>query len=75
MKRRNKTVAQQCRYYEVENIYEYMVSVYINGNITPFRELYNELMADAKREFISYCFSEVNPQYTEGIIIATINIK
>lgn len=23
--RQNKTVAQQCRYYEVENIYEYMV--------------------------------------------------
>ena len=31
--RRNNTVAQQCRHYEVENIYEYMVSVYINGNI------------------------------------------
>ena len=30
--RQNKTVAQQCRYYEVENIYEYMVNVYINGN-------------------------------------------
>jgi hypothetical protein len=23
--RRNKTAAQQCRYYEVENIHEYMV--------------------------------------------------
>lgn len=27
MKRYSKTVTQQCRYYEVENIYEYMVSV------------------------------------------------
>lgn len=73
--RRGKTVAQQCRYYEVENIYEYMVSVYINGNITPFRELYNELIGDAKRNFIAYCFNELNPQYLEEIILATINTK
>lgn len=73
--RRGKTVAQQCRYYEVDNIYEYMVSVYINGNFTPFRELYKELCLDARKEFISYCFSEVSPKYTEEIILATINTK
>lgn len=33
-KRRNKTAAQQCRYYEVGNIFEYMVETYINGNIS-----------------------------------------
>ena len=73
--RREKSAAQQCKYYEVENIFEYMFSVYIKGNITPFRELYQELSGDAKREFISYCFSEINPQYTEEIIIATISIE
>ena len=26
-KRHSKTVAQQCRYYEVDNIFEYMVEV------------------------------------------------
>lgn len=31
-KRHSKTVAQQCRYYEVDNIFEYMVEVCINGN-------------------------------------------
>lgn len=72
MKRYGKTVAQQCRYYEVENIYEYMVSVYINDNITPFQKLYKELCDDAKREFIDYCFSEINPQYTNEILRATI---
>lgn len=46
MKRYSKTVTQQCRYYEVENIYEYMVSVYINGNIEPFKELYKELCTE-----------------------------
>ena len=39
MKRYSKTVAQQCRYYEVENIYEYMVETYLNGNISTLREL------------------------------------
>ena len=42
-KRSNKTAAQQCRYYEVDNIFEYMVETYINGNISVFRELYHEL--------------------------------
>lgn len=70
--RRGKTVAQQCRHYEVENIYEYMVSVYINGNITPFRELYQELCTDAKRQFVEYLFDEVPRVYHQEIIIATI---
>ena len=43
MKRRSKTIAQQCRYYEVDNIFEYMVSVYLNGNISAFGELFKEL--------------------------------
>lgn len=63
MKRYSKTVTQQCKYYEVENIFEYMVSTYLNGNITQFKVLYQELYYEDKKEFISYCFSEVNPQF------------
>ena len=37
-KRNSKTAAQQCRYYEVDNIFEYMVETYINGNFSTFRE-------------------------------------
>ena len=70
--RRNKTVAQQCRYYEVENIYDYMVSVYINGNISIFRGMFNELCTDAKRLFIDYIFDEVPRVYHQEIIRATI---
>lgn len=70
--RRNKTVAQQCKFYEVENIYEYMVSVYINGNFEPFKELYRELSKDAKRQFVEYIFDEVPRVYHQEIIIATI---
>ena len=61
MKRRSKTIAQQCRYYEVDNIFEYMVSVYLNGNISAFRELYKELNRKDRKEFILYLFSEVEP--------------
>ena len=50
MKRRSKTIAQQCRYYEVDNIFEYMVSVYLNGNISAFRELYKELNRKDRRD-------------------------
>lgn len=70
--RRNKTVAQQCKFYEVENIYEYMVSVYINGNFEAFKELYRELCKDAKRQFVEYIFDEVPRVYHQEIIIATI---
>lgn len=70
--RRGKTAAQQCRYYEVDNIYEYMVSTYINGNISQFRELYKELCTDARKEFITYLFDEVIPAWRIEIIQATI---
>ena len=64
MKRRSKTIAQQCRYYEVDNIFEYMVSVYLNGNISAFGELF--------KEFFSYLFSEVESIHIQEIILAII---
>lgn len=70
--RRNKTVAQQCKYYEVENIYEYMVSVYINGNLNNFRNIHTELCKDARRQFVEYIFDEVPKVYHQEILIATI---
>lgn len=72
MKRRSKTIAQQCRYYEVDNIFEYMVSVYLNGNISAFETLYKELNRKDRREFIIYLFSEVAPIHIQEIILATI---
>ena len=72
MKRYSKTIAQQCRYYEVENIFEYMVSVYQNENITLFQRLYKELESKAKKDFIDYLFNEVDPRYIIEIIKVTI---
>ena len=51
-KRNSKTAAQQCRYYEVDNIFVYMVETYINGNFETFRRLYHELNKDARRDFM-----------------------
>ncbi len=72
MKRYGKKVAQQCRYYELENIYEYMVSSYLNGNRSQFNKLYKELCTDAKKDFVSYLFDEVTPMEWEDIIRAAI---
>ena len=58
-KRHSKSAFQQCRYYEVDNIFEYMVETYINGNFSTFRELYGEL-------------SEVEPIYWREILKQTI---
>ena len=67
-KRRSKTVEQQCRYYEVGNIFEYMVETYINGNISVFRELYHELNKDTRKDFTDFLLSEVEPIYWREIL-------
>ena len=71
-KRRNKTVSQQCKYYEVGNIFEYMVETYINSNISSFKELYQELNKDARKDFTDFLLNEVEPIYWREILKATI---
>ena len=68
----SKTASQQCRYYEVDNIFEYMVDTYINGNITSFKDIYRELNKGARRDFVDFIFNEVNPKYTIELIKQTI---
>lgn len=63
MKRYSKTVAQQCRYYEVSNIFEYMVETYLNGNITTFGEL-TESCAKKREKILSTSFSVRWSRYT-----------
>ncbi len=71
-RRNSKTVAQQCRYYEVDNIFVYMVETYINGNFSTFRRLYHELNKDARRDFMDFLLSEVEPTYWREILKQTI---
>ena len=67
-KRNSKTAAQQCRYYEVDNIFEYMVETYINGNIS----VYHELNKDTRKDFTDFLLSEVEPTYWREILKETI---
>ena len=55
-KRHSKSAFQQCRYYEVDNIFEYMVETYINGNFSTFRELYHELNKEARKGLHRFSF-------------------
>ena len=71
-KRRNKSVSQQCKFYEVDNIFEYMVETYINGNFSSFKELYHEVNKDARKDFTDFLLSEVEPIYWREILKATI---
>ena len=61
--RHSKTPSQQCRYYEVDNIFEYMYETYINGNHSQLKILYKELRREARKEFIAFCFEMVSPQH------------
>lgn len=70
--RYSKTISQQCRYYKVENIFDYMVSVYQNGNISMFTVLFKELEKEARKDFIDYLFDEVEPIYWTELLKATI---
>ena len=71
-RRRKKSVSQQCKFYEVDNIFEYMVETYINGNFSSFKELYHELNKDARKDFTDFLLSEVEPIYWREILKMTI---
>ena len=71
-KRRNKTASQQCKFYEVDNIFVYMAGTYINGNFSTFKELYQELNKEARKDFIDFLFGEVEPIYWSEILKMTI---
>ncbi len=72
-KRYSKTWEQQAKYYEVDNIAEYMIETYLNGNISVFRELYYELRPAGRKLFISWLLNtELNRTDIEKMILATI---
>lgn len=73
-KRYSKTAIQQNRYYEVPNIYAYLVESYTSNNLSQFNKIYKELSKDARKDFISYCFSEVHPQLIQEIIQRAITL-
>ena len=72
-KRNSKTWEQQAKYYEVDNIAEYMIETYLNGNISIYRQLYYELRPAGRKLFISWLFhTELNRKEIEKMILATL---
>ena len=72
-KRHSKTWEQQAKYYEVDNIADYMIETYLNGNISIYRQLYYEHRPAGRRLFISWLFhTEINPTEIEKMILATL---
>ena len=69
---RHSVIPNWGRYYEVDNIFVYMVETYINGNFETFRRLYHELNKDARRDFMDFLLSEVEPTYWREILKQTI---
>ena len=67
--RRSKTVAQQCKYYEVDNFFDLMIDAHV-GSCDPNQvvKYYKELNREGKRLFVRYCFTEMNPEYLEEVI-------
>ncbi len=49
-----------------------MVETYINGNSSTLKRLYKELNREARRQFIEYCFDDMNPEYRREIILKVI---
>ena len=72
-KRKSKTLEQQARYYEVDDISEYMVETYLNGNISTYRQLFQELRGESRREFVRRLFEmELNPTDIEKMILTIL---
>ena len=49
-----------------------MAETYINGNFSTFRKLYHELHKEARKDFMDFLLSEVEPIYWREILKATI---
>ena len=63
-KRHSKTASQQCRYYEVDNIFEYMVDTYINGDASGLTDEEIRMVDEAMRK---NNIEIVSPRYNEDM--------
>lgn len=61
MGRKSKNVSQQCKYYEVDNFFDYLTSVYLLGNQSTYVRLYKEMNKKSRMDFVDFVLSEVEP--------------
>lgn len=72
-KRNSKTLEQQARYYGVDDMSEYMVETYLNGNISTYRQLFQELRGESRREFVGRLFEMgLTPTDIEKMILTIL---
>ena len=60
-KRRSKTLAQQAKYYELENELEMMDTMwasFVNENFTDFKDYYRALKTEDRRRFIGFLYNQ-----------------
>lgn len=60
--RRNKTLEQQAKYYEVSDIFamcDVMIESWINGSFQVFKSYYLELKKTDRKLFINYAWNNV----------------
>ena len=68
MKRYTKTLAQQNRFYQVDNFFQYIIETYINGYSLTCKVLFNELCKEDRKNFLLYLSSECNKSMIYEII-------
>ena len=68
MVRKSKTWEQQSKFYEVDDFFEYLVSVYMNGQFDSFKELLKELKKSERQNFVDYVFEYVQSEDLQKII-------
>lgn len=68
MVRKSKTWEQQTKYYEVDDFFEYLVSVYLNGQFNSFKVLLKELRKSERKNFVDYVFEYVHGKDLKEII-------
>lgn len=58
--------------YEVEDFFEYILEVYINGNLSHVKELFDEMTISSKRSFISWVCDIEQSSIRKGILTRII---
>lgn len=60
----DKSAKEQEKHYKVDNIFQYMISIYTDGKSSNLKRLYNELTLGDKATFLSYCYMSPITHYS-----------
>lgn len=72
--RKGKTFSQQEKYYEVEDICEYLISVIQNGNFEAHDSIVKELSREYRKNYLKYILTLGDYNFKEDLINRVINL-